>query len=165
MSLNADDSHYYMNNKAFGIGLTGDYSIEGTTYSCVDKTDKCLGLLDIGRGLFNYQTAWIWSTIITTLPETGEIFTLNMALGFGNEQKSMEDKFTEDFMTIDGKHFKLDQTVIQDFSGDIKSVHIFSTLPIQHRVYPSRGCILRFTPYQEGNHPREGKHFSVLSFI
>ena len=79
MSLNSDDSHYYMNNKAFGIVLTGDYSIEGRSYSCVDRSDKCLGLLDIGRGLFNYQTAWIWTTIITTLPETGEIFTLNMA--------------------------------------------------------------------------------------
>jgi len=24
----------------------------------------------------------------------------------------MEDKFSEDFLTIDGKHYKLDQTVI-----------------------------------------------------
>ena len=42
----------------------------------------------------------------------------------------MEEKFTEDFMTIDGKHYKLDQTVMQDFSGDITSVHVFSTLAI-----------------------------------
>lgn len=76
MSLNADDTHYYMNNKALGMVITGDYSFEGKSYSCVSK--NCLGLLDIGRGLFNYQTAWIWSTIVTKMPETGEIFSLNL---------------------------------------------------------------------------------------
>ena len=128
MSLNSDDSHYYMNNKAFGVVISGDYSYNEETYSCVAK--NCLGLIDVGRGLFNYQTAWIWSTIVTKLPETGEVFSVNMVQGFGNPSKPMEEKFTEDFMTIDGKHYKLDQTVMQDFSGEITSVHVFSTLAI-----------------------------------
>lgn len=83
MSLNKDSSHYYVNNKAFGIKISGDYSLEGRKYSCLPNGD-CLGLTDLGRGAFNYQTSWVWSTLVTRLPETGEVFSLNLMYGLGN---------------------------------------------------------------------------------
>jgi len=34
MPLNEDGSHYYMNNKANGVPITGAYSFEGKDYAC-----------------------------------------------------------------------------------------------------------------------------------
>jgi hypothetical protein len=56
MPLNSDATNYYMNNKAFGVKVTGQYKLGGREYQCDDMKRGCLGLIDIGRGLFNYQT-------------------------------------------------------------------------------------------------------------
>ena len=97
----------------------------------------CLGLIDIGRGLFNYQTSWIWSTLVTKLPDTNEILALNLVQGFGNPYLPASSKFSEDFLSLNGRHYKLDQTLLQDFTGDTTDQqHTFSTVPVQHRVYP-----------------------------
>ena len=97
----------------------------------------CLGLIDIGRGLFNYQTSWIWSTLVTKLPDTNEILALNLVQGFGNPYLPASLKFSEDFLSLNGRHYKLDQTLLQDFTGDTTDQqHTFSTVPVQHRVYP-----------------------------
>jgi len=34
MPLNEDGSHYYVNNKANGVPITGAYSFEGKDYAC-----------------------------------------------------------------------------------------------------------------------------------
>jgi heptaprenylglyceryl phosphate synthase len=35
MPLNSDGSHYYVNNKANGVPITGTYSFEGKDYACL----------------------------------------------------------------------------------------------------------------------------------
>ena len=109
MPLNEAGSHYYVNNKANGVPITGTYSFEGKDYVCLyDFSSRCHALMDSGRGRFNYHTSWVWGTLLTTIPESHEVFTLNMIYGFGGAPQSQEKKFSEDFLTIDGKHYKLD---------------------------------------------------------
>jgi hypothetical protein len=165
MPLNQERNHYYINNKLFGMNVTGAYKFEGKTYECGDHSN-CISLYDLGRGRFNYQTSWIWPTLLTRLPETGELFALNLGEGLGTDYKgSGEDKFQEDFMILGGKHYKLDQTLIFDYiPGDHSSTLHFKTVDVPDRVFPRRGCDLRFDPFQDGRQPRDGKHFSLLSF-
>ena len=106
--------------------------------------------MDSGRGRFNYHTSWVWATFLTTLPDTQEVFTVNLIFGFGDNDYKPEKKFSEDFMTLDGKHYKLDQSQLLDFvPGDQKQVHFFRTNNVEDRIFPKRGCDLQFTPFTD----------------
>ena len=152
MPLNSDGSHYYVNNKANGAPITGTYSFEGKDYACLyELQHRCNALMDSGRGRFNYQTSWVWGTFLTTLPDTQEVFTVNLIYGFGGSDHKPEEKFSEDFMTLDGKHYKLDQSQLLDYvPGDQNQVHFFRTINVEDRIYPQRGCDLQFTPFTDG---------------
>lgn len=153
-----------MNNKAFGALVTGEYEFKGHKQQCMGN---CLSLYDLGRGRFNYHTSWIWASLVTTLPESGEVFALNLIIGFGGVQPKPEESFSEDFLMLDGKHFKLDQTILIEYSPEMSytSDHYFRTIEPHDRVFPSRECDLRFEPFEEGEHPREGRHYTFLSFV
>mgnify|MGYP006324840155 CR=1 FL=1 len=64
--------------------------------------------MDYGRGSFNYGVAYYWVFLQTTLKD-GRTFALNLGDGLGSEYHS-HDKSTEDFLTLDGKVYKLDIT-------------------------------------------------------
>jgi len=167
MPLNKDGSHYYVNNKANGVTITGAYSFEGKDYACIyEPSSRCHALMDSGRGRFNYQTSWVWGTLLTTLPETNEVFTLNLIYGFGKPDFPAERKFSEDFLTLDGKHYKLDQSQLIDFiPGDLKQTHFFRTINPDDKIFPKRGCDLHFTPFTEGEQSKDGGHFlNLMSF-
>jgi hypothetical protein len=166
MPLNSDGTHYYVNNKANGVPITGTYSFEGKDYACVyEHASRCHALMDSGRGRFNYYTSWVWGTLLTTIPDTKEVFTVNLIYGFGGTGQTPETKFSEDFLTIDGKHYKLDQTQIIEFvPGDLKKTHFFRTVNVEDRVYPKRGCELHFTPFSDGDQSKDGGGFSVMTF-
>jgi Protein of unknown function (DUF2804) len=151
-SLNSDGSHYYVNNKANGVPITGTYSFEGKDYACLyEPSQRCHALMDSGRGRFNYYTSWVWGTLLTTLPGSLEVFTMNLLYGFGGSTLKPDENFSEDFLTLDGKHYKLDQSQLIDFiPGDRKQVHYFRTINVEDRVYPRRGCDLQFTPFTDG---------------
>lgn len=54
----------------------------------------------------------------------------------------MENRFCENFSTIDGKYYKLDQTKIQDFSADIRPASIFNNF-LSNAKYTQTWQILR----------------------
>jgi hypothetical protein len=122
---------------------------------------------DVGRGRFNYHTSWIWGSLMIALPETGEIFALNIIIGFGKLNHKPEESFSEDFIMLNGKHYKLDQTVLLEYSPEMphNSMHYFRTIDAKDRVFTKRGCDLRFEPFTVGSQPREGRHYTFLSFI
>ncbi len=164
MPLNKEKTQYYVNNKANGVPITGTYTLDGVQYTC-DLKFRCNALMDAGRGRFFYQTSWVWGTLLTTLLETGEVFTLNLIYGFGGIDQPSEMRFSEDFLTLNGKHYKLDQTKMFDFvPKDIKQHHYFRTIEVDERVYPSRGCDVVFTPFTKGEQSKDGAHLSIVSF-
>ena len=52
-----------------------------------------------------------------------------MGEGIGVEFENKSEKFYEDFITIGGKHYKLDQTLIDFDRDDLLKTHTFKTIP------------------------------------
>ena len=93
-----------MNSKTFSIPVIGEYKIGTQTYKC--KEGECIALYDVGRGHFTYHTTWYWATTAFYLPDKRS-FSFNFGDGIGSQYETTE-KALEDFVMIDGKHFKLD---------------------------------------------------------
>lgn len=63
-------------------------------------------MYDMGRGYFSYFTNWVWAAFSTYLPGTNKLFAVSMGEGIGVEYEG-KDKAYEDFITYDGKIYKL----------------------------------------------------------
>ena len=89
-----------------------------------------------------------------------------MGDGLGTDYQS-KDKFTEDFMILNGKHYKLDITRLSDLHEDsLTATHYFKTIDIEDRIYPKDGCDLKFEPISpELTPPRDGLDFIFLTFV
>ena len=88
--------------------MIGEYSWKGKQYKC--DVGECIGLYDIGRGYFTYHTNWYWATAMTYIKsKEGKLqtFAFNFGDGIGTEYRT-KDKAYEDFIILDGKHYKLD---------------------------------------------------------
>jgi hypothetical protein len=76
------------------------------------KPDECLGSLDWGRGVWEYQSFWNWASASGFLP-TGETLGLNMGMGFGDLSAATENAFI-----LNNRIHKLDQIKFDYVSGD-----------------------------------------------
>ena len=160
MPLTNEKELYFINSKKFGIETTGTYTFKGLTNTCSPTNKQCLALFDIGRGHFTYHTTWYWASTATYLPD-GRSFALNMGDGIGIQHDNTKDKFYEDFVVVDGKHFKLDQTRIEFDPSDYTKVHTFKTLESELRVFKDRKCNLTFEPIGTA---KDGVDLSVIGF-
>lgn len=106
MPFTDDKTCYFANMKKGAVPTTGEYTFKDKKYSCKDK--DCLMMIDIGRGHHNYGIAYYWALTQGKLKD-GRTFVLNLGDGFGNNYHSLE-KASEDYIVIDGKHYKLDIT-------------------------------------------------------
>ena len=141
LKLHESDNHYFADAKKFGFSVKGSYSVNGQRFTC--GPGQCIGLYDLGRGSFTYYTAWYWCHLIFYLPD-GRRFGLNLGDGIGVE-RATNDKAMEDFVVIDGKHFKLDQTNASFNEEDLLQVHTFKTTE-NKKYFPKRQCSITFTP-------------------
>jgi hypothetical protein len=118
-----------------GIPMEGEYTWNGVTKKC--EKYECIGLYDIGRGVYSYHTNWFWATVMTYVKEENgrtRTFALNFGDGIGTEYKT-KDKSYEDFVIIDGKHYKLDQTRMNYSADDYTKTHTFKTIG-SDKVFP-----------------------------
>jgi len=76
------------------------------------KPNECLGSLDWGRGVWEYQSFWNWASASGFLPD-GRSLGLNLGLGFGNLSAATENAFI-----LDNHIHKLDQVKFDHLSGD-----------------------------------------------
>jgi hypothetical protein len=74
--------------------------------------DQCLGSLDWGRGVWEYQSFWNWASASAYLPD-GRTIGLNLGCGFGDLSRA-----TENCVILDGRVHKLDQVRFDYQSGD-----------------------------------------------
>ena len=147
MPLSQDRKLYFANKKKFGIHATGNYEYDGKRYKCDDsKENKCLALYDNGRAHFPYSTNWYWASFTGYVESLGKTLSLNLGDGIGNNFNPYDSqKFYEDFLTIDGKFIKLDQTELIYNDDNLMETHLFKT-ERKNMAFPSRYCDLKFEP-------------------
>eukprot|EP00349_Pseudokeronopsis_sp_Brazil_P000345 CAMPEP_0202961896 /NCGR_PEP_ID=MMETSP1396-20130829/5992_1 /ASSEMBLY_ACC=CAM_ASM_000872 /TAXON_ID= /ORGANISM="Pseudokeronopsis sp., Strain Brazil" /LENGTH=147 /DNA_ID=CAMNT_0049682095 /DNA_START=474 /DNA_END=917 /DNA_ORIENTATION=- len=90
MPLKDSMTHYFANNKKFGMPVKGTYRLGDEVYACGEG--DCIAMYDLGRGHFTYFTNWYWATIAGYLTPEGEdspvTFALNMGDGLGYKYSS-----------------------------------------------------------------------------
>ena len=74
--------------------------------------NECLGSLDWGRGVWEYQSFWNWASASGFLHD-GRSLGLNLGLGFGDLSAATENAFI-----LDNRIHKLDQVKFDYVSGD-----------------------------------------------
>jgi hypothetical protein len=76
------------------------------------RPDTCVGSLDWGRGVWEYQSYWNWASASGFLPN-GQTIGLNLGQGFGDPSKA-----TENAVILNGRVHKLDTVRFDYRSGD-----------------------------------------------
>ena len=102
--LNSSKKTFFFNHKKFGIPILGTYELAGKKYEC--NEGDCLILYDIGRGIFNYHTNWIWISSNFYLPDKRP-FAFNLGDGLEINLES-NDTFSGEFCVLGNKVHKLD---------------------------------------------------------
>ena len=71
-------------------------------------------LYDNGRAHFTYHTNWFWASFTYHNKHINKDISINFGDGIGYDYtpELKSQRFYEDFINIDGKLFKLDQTDI-----------------------------------------------------
>ena len=104
-------------------------------------------MIDIGRGHLNYGMAYFWVVIMARLPD-GRTVHLNLCDGFSSSFKTL-DKANEDFIIVDGKHYKLDVTEMEYYKDNFMSRKVISTAKATDdykKIFPDRHCEFTFLP-------------------
>eukprot|EP00347_Sterkiella_histriomuscorum_P000853 403374270 len=143
------------------VSVKGAYNLNGKEFKC--QGTHCQMMIDIGRGSFNYGTAYFWVLIMTTLPD-GRTLTLNLGDGIGSEYKTLQ-KATEDFAILNGKFYKLDVTEMDYYKDDYftkKTIRTAQSTQHGSKVFPNRGCNLNFEPADK---MKEGLNIGVLAVV
>jgi hypothetical protein len=100
---------FYYNRKVNCMPASGWVTYKGQHFALDPKT--CLGSLDWGRGVWAYDSFWVWASASGFLPD-GRTVGLNMGYGFGDTSAATENAFI-----LDGVVHKYGQV---DFSYDPK---------------------------------------------
>lgn len=99
--LSEDAKRFFYNVKSYTIPAHGELEINGLKISFSEDITN-VGM-DYGRGIWNYNTFWMWASGQGFLPD-GRRFGLNLGGGFQNFNRS---NATEDSVFIGGKIIKL----------------------------------------------------------
>jgi hypothetical protein len=86
---------------------------EGNKFDMNPKT--CLANLDWGRGIWEYDSFWVWSSA-SGLLEDGRRIGLNLGFGFGDTSQA-----TENCIILDGIVHKLEEVTYDYSNKDFKA--------------------------------------------
>jgi hypothetical protein len=92
-------NRFYYNRKVNCIPTEGWVEYKGERFSITSKDS--LGNLDWGRGMWPYNSFWVWSSASGFLPD-GRTSGLNLGFGFGNTSRA-----TENALILNGRIHKL----------------------------------------------------------
>ena len=101
---------FYWNRKINCLPASGTVKYGDLTETLDPKT--CLGSLDWGRGVWEYQSFWNWASASGFLPDSRSI-GLNLGCGFGDLSRAGENAFI-----LDNRIHKLEQVKFDYTSGD-----------------------------------------------
>jgi hypothetical protein len=101
---------FYYNRKINCMPASGTIKYGETTELL--NPANCIGSLDWGRGVWEYQSYWNWASSSGFLPD-GRTVGLNLGCGFGDLSKAGENA-----LILDNKIHKLEQVKFDYTSGD-----------------------------------------------
>jgi hypothetical protein len=101
---------FYYNRKINCMPASGTVKYGDLTETLDPKT--CLGSLDWGRGVWEYQSFWNWASASGFLPD-GRTVGLNLGCGFGDLSKAGENA-----LILGNRVHKLEQVKFDYVSGD-----------------------------------------------
>lgn len=101
---------FYWNRKINCLPASGTVRYGGLTEDLDPAT--CLGSLDWGRGVWEYQSYWNWASASGFLPD-GRTIGLNLGCGFGDLSKAGENA-----VILGNRVHKLEQVKFDYVSGD-----------------------------------------------
>lgn len=96
------DKHFYYNQKINCMRANGWCELDGKRY-VFDASNRSLGTLDWGRGVWTYDNTWYWGSGQMVL-DSGDRFGFNIGYGFGNTSAA-----SENMLFFNGKSHKLDE--------------------------------------------------------
>lgn len=99
--LSDDAKRFFYNVKSYTMPVKGELEINGMKIFFSEEIANAG--MDYGRGIWNYNTFWLWGSANGFLPD-GRRIGLNLGGGFQSYNKS---NATEDSVFIDGKIIKL----------------------------------------------------------
>ena len=101
---------FYYNRKINCLPASGIIKYGGITMPLNPK--NCLGSLDWGRGVWEYQSFWNWASASGFLPD-GQTIGLNLGQGFGDLSRAGENA-----VILNNRIHKLEQVKFDYTSGD-----------------------------------------------
>lgn len=101
---------FYWNRKINCLPASGTIRYGEQTETLDPAT--CLGSLDWGRGVWEYQSYWNWASTSGFLPD-GRTIGLNLGMGFGDLSRAGENA-----IILDNRIHKLEQVKFDYVSGD-----------------------------------------------
>jgi hypothetical protein len=101
---------FYYNRKINCLPAEGSIQYAGVVENL--SPDNCIGSLDWGRGVWEYQSFWNWASASGFLSD-GQTVGLNLGCGFGDLSAA-----TENCLVLNGKVHKLDQVKFGYDSSD-----------------------------------------------
>ena len=127
------EKRFYYNRKINNMPAKGWVKYQGKQEEITP--DKCLGGLDWGRGVWAYNSFWLWASTSGFLAD-GRRIGLNLGYGFGDNSAATENAFI-----LNGKIHKLEQVEFVYSAEDYKK-------PWKMRSDDGR-LMLTFTPFLE----------------
>lgn len=111
--LSDDLTYFFSSTKQLGIQLEGSYVLNGEYYECIPGSvdQYCLLTTDSVRQNPDYGLSYYWATFQTVLPD-GQSLSISMSDGIGTNYSS-NDRASEDFVQLNGKIYKLDQSELE----------------------------------------------------
>lgn len=107
-------NRFYYNRKINCMPASGWVEYLGNKFDLDPKT--CLGNLDWGRGIWEYDSFWVWASASGFLADRKHTIGLNLGFGFGDTSAATENCFI-----LDGKVHKLDEVAFTYDPGNFKS--------------------------------------------
>ena len=124
---------FYYNRKINCLPVSGNVKYGDMTETL--DTATCLGSLDWGRGVWEYQSFWNWASASGFLPD-GRTIGLNLGNGFGDLSKAGENA-----VILNNRIHKLEQVKFDYVSGDYMKPWKFTDT--ENRLN------LTFTPFKD----------------
>lgn len=124
---------FYYNRKINCLPASGQIEYQGVKHEIAPAT--CLGSLDWGRGVWEYNSFWVWASASGFLPDRRTI-GLNLGFGFGDTSAAGENAFI-----LNGKLHKLEDV---KFEYDSKNF-----MKPWHMTGSDGRLDLEFTPFFE----------------
>lgn len=128
-----EENRFYFNRKINCMPVSGWIEYLGQKHKITSQ--HCLANLDWGRGVWAYDSFWVWASSSGFLAD-GRTIGLNMGYGFGDISKATENAFI-----LNGKIHKLEQI---KFEYDSKN--FMAPWKMQN---DDQRLVLTFTPFYE----------------